>query len=822
MTAQITVSTADGRSFSRPVDRDEFAVGRDSRNHLVLGDRQVSKFHCQLVKLDGGYAAKDLNSSNGTLINGIRVDGEVAISTGDRIRVGPYELVFAEGDEGLPGYLRPKGSSPVPEAFDPGAPSPADADVSDLLDPVSPAPEQGGNPPAGQFARSMPMTDPLAGRAPGASAADAARAAESGMTAREGHAYLEIVDGDGKGHMITVGSRGVTIGAGSRNNLVLDDPFVSRQHARVDLDGGRYVVKDTGSTNGIRVDGQDVAQAEMANGTRLQIGGVLMLFRRPGEGPPAPLAAQASVVPPLPPSGHPTQALTPGPPSRSGRTAATMREMSALPPNMQASATLGPATAPPNRAAPAPVAAATPAKRGVVALGGLQFRTWQLAILGAFGAVIVIALLFQAAGYMFNFGAGNTHRDMEPVYQAGVSSYETQDWDTAEGYLTQLIDIDPRHAEAQAYLQNIAQERDNLSRLGDVQEFVKLYTQSSAHLDFARAFEAYKSIPATSCYFLSAKALVEPMIPLVARRMVDEAVVALENDRVDDALDLLDGAEAYDPTVSGPDELRSIAEVKPRKRKKRIEEYKENLGRELDTAGIAETIEVEDSTAGQEKERDRDRDRERERERDRSSRDERRNSSSAEKVAEQAISAYTAGDVEQARSTLERAIDTASDPGQKLELQDVLGRVDRVERAFAAGNKAMDRGELDAALDRFESAYKNITRMDGSNTRRDEIRQGLAECRYRRGRGAFDNGKYAKANFEWSSGRKAWSSHKGVSAGRKELEEVAKGIYLEGYQTERGGSVESARESYEQVLAIAPRGDGFTYYDKAAARLAEL
>ena len=153
------------------------------------------------------------------------------------------------------------------------------------------------------------------------------------------------------------------------------------------------------------------------------------------------------------------------------------------------------------------------------------------------------------------------------------------------------------------------------------------------------------------------------------------------------------------------------------------------------------------------------------------------------------------------------------------------GRIDRIERAFAAGNKAMDRGELDAALDRFESAYKNITRMDGGSERRDEIRKGLAECRYRRGRAAYDKGKYAKANFEWSSGRKAWAGHSGIAAGRKDLEEIAKGIYLEGYQTERAGgtdSVEEARKAYEQVMAVAPRGDGFTYYDKAAARLVEL
>lgn len=819
MTSQITVSTADGRSFSRPVDRDEFAVGRDSRNHLVLGDRQVSKFHCQIVKREHGFAVKDLNSSNGTLINGIRSDGEVLISTGDRIRVGPYELVFAEDEDGLPGYLQAKAPSPVPSTFDPAAEAPQDLDVSDLLDPVGgeapPSTDQGP-----QFNHGLDVTDPRVAPSAG-TPVGAEQAPGSGLTPREGHAYLEIVDGDGKGHMITVGSRGVTIGAGSRNNLVLDDPFVSRQHARVDMEGGRYLVKDMGSTNGIRVDSQDVAQAELVNGTRLQVGGVLMLFRRPGEAAPG---VAVAVPPPLPPSGHPTQALTPGPPSRSGRTAATMREMSALPPSVQNSTTLGPQTqAPAAPARPRPAPADKPS--GVVAIGNLKFRYWQVAILGAIGVFLVLALVWQAAQYAFNFGSGLEQRDMEPVFQAGLAAYGIQDWDTAEQYFSQITDIDPRYQDAVTQMENIARERDNMSRYEDAQRFVAVYTLSKKHDDFTQAYDSHKSIPATSFYFPMAKALVEPLVPVAAQRLVDQAFVQLEAEDVEGALRLLDEAEVYDPDVAGTDELREIADIKNRrKRTKAIEEYRANLGRDLEAVASEPT---EDDAAAAERERERERERDRDRDSDRSDRHRDRGSSSGKEVGSQAISAYTSGDVDSARAMLQRAVDAASDPGEKLELQDVLGRVDYVERKFAAGKRAMDSGDLDSALNSFEAAYKKITQMDSSsgNERRNDIKQALAECRYRRGRAAFDQGKYAKANFEWRSGKKAWSGHSGISKGRKELEEVAKGYFNEGYLAEREGTsagTDDARDAYEKVMAIAPRGDGFVYYEKAADRLAGL
>ena len=51
---------------------DEFTVGRGVDNHLMLEDSAVSRKHCILKKKNDFYLLKDLNSSNGTWVNGER------------------------------------------------------------------------------------------------------------------------------------------------------------------------------------------------------------------------------------------------------------------------------------------------------------------------------------------------------------------------------------------------------------------------------------------------------------------------------------------------------------------------------------------------------------------------------------------------------------------------------------------------------------------------------------------------------------------------------------------------------------------------------
>lgn len=68
------------------------------------------------------------------------------------------------------------------------------------------------------------------------------------------------------------------IGRGTESDLRIDDPGVSRHHAEIRRQDGDVVVVDSGSTNGVVVDGRRVAQARLADGARLLLGNTTLVF----------------------------------------------------------------------------------------------------------------------------------------------------------------------------------------------------------------------------------------------------------------------------------------------------------------------------------------------------------------------------------------------------------------------------------------------------------------------------------------------------------------------------------------------------------------
>ena len=64
---------------------------------------------------------------------------------------------------------------------------------------------------------------------------------------------------------------------------MLDDPTVSRHHARITLQGGKYQVQDLGSTSGTRVGGKDVTFAQIASGDTIKLGNTEIGFNGAGK-----------------------------------------------------------------------------------------------------------------------------------------------------------------------------------------------------------------------------------------------------------------------------------------------------------------------------------------------------------------------------------------------------------------------------------------------------------------------------------------------------------------------------------------------------------
>jgi S1-C subfamily serine protease len=76
-----------------------FVIGRDEACNLVLDDAKVSRRHAYLQEVDGGVEVGDLGSSNGTFVNGHRIERPVSFGPGDSLRIGASTLrVEPDGD----------------------------------------------------------------------------------------------------------------------------------------------------------------------------------------------------------------------------------------------------------------------------------------------------------------------------------------------------------------------------------------------------------------------------------------------------------------------------------------------------------------------------------------------------------------------------------------------------------------------------------------------------------------------------------------------------------------------------------------------------
>lgn len=83
---------------------------------------------------------------------------------------------------------------------------------------------------------------------------------------------LVRLDGEASGEVLSLSRDGVVIGRSTRAHVLLADPSVSREHARILYQYGAYYVEDVGSQNGTLLAGRRVTRAELRDGDLLQFG----------------------------------------------------------------------------------------------------------------------------------------------------------------------------------------------------------------------------------------------------------------------------------------------------------------------------------------------------------------------------------------------------------------------------------------------------------------------------------------------------------------------------------------------------------------------
>jgi len=220
---KLTIEDDEQKQISLPLVHNEYGVGRDEANEIRLTERNISRRHAVLRKNAAGWVVRDLESYNGTYINGLRVAGEQHVVHGDIVQLGDYRLEFID-EARLPGAVSaPEGASPSATLPIAGGPQPL---------PAHHRPDR-----------------------------------------------LVVVVGPQPGQEFFLDREHFSMGRSEDADISINHSSVSRFHAELFAVGnGRYEIIDKGSANGIRINGQEVRRGFIEAGDALELGDVRLRF----------------------------------------------------------------------------------------------------------------------------------------------------------------------------------------------------------------------------------------------------------------------------------------------------------------------------------------------------------------------------------------------------------------------------------------------------------------------------------------------------------------------------------------------------------------
>jgi pSer/pThr/pTyr-binding forkhead associated (FHA) protein len=264
---KLLISDDEGKQTTVPLVRDEVTIGRKEGNTIRLTERNVSRRHARLQKQNGHYLLHDLGSYNGIVINGQRLLDSQALKHGDQILIGDYKLAILE-EATSQIQAPPPGSNGAHDTLDalPPAAPPAPAPS-----PIASAPPSA--PPAAPTQRvsTPPLSPPPTASATG-EVPDEIRnmrlvfLAPAGAPAPYGLDHLPII-----------------LGRSEVADISLPFSSISREHARLTVQGGSLVIEDLGSSNGVTVNGDKVQRAVITIGDHVALGVVEFRVAKRGE-----------------------------------------------------------------------------------------------------------------------------------------------------------------------------------------------------------------------------------------------------------------------------------------------------------------------------------------------------------------------------------------------------------------------------------------------------------------------------------------------------------------------------------------------------------
>lgn len=94
----LTIKRQDGTYVELEWSKDVITIGRDTANDIVIGHPLASRRHARLERDEHGYHIRDLNSTNGTYLNGEPISGSRLLHHQDQIIISDTIITFHDAD----------------------------------------------------------------------------------------------------------------------------------------------------------------------------------------------------------------------------------------------------------------------------------------------------------------------------------------------------------------------------------------------------------------------------------------------------------------------------------------------------------------------------------------------------------------------------------------------------------------------------------------------------------------------------------------------------------------------------------------------------
>jgi len=217
---KLLIEDDEGKQTVVPLIRDEITIGRKEGNTIRLTERNVSRRHARLLKVNGSVYVEDVASRYGTRLNGTKISSREKLNPGDEVEIGDYRLSVQDESKEAQAAAKKKSDEPV-------GPQPI------------PAREQG---------------------------------------------RLVVISSNFAGQEFPLVRTEMVIGRNAECDIVIDHRSISGTHAKIVRGKDKvFKIVDLKSANGVKVNGTPYSVKELHSGEIVELGHVRFRFCAPGE-----------------------------------------------------------------------------------------------------------------------------------------------------------------------------------------------------------------------------------------------------------------------------------------------------------------------------------------------------------------------------------------------------------------------------------------------------------------------------------------------------------------------------------------------------------